>query len=295
MKRSWKGGGRALAVMAALATAAPLGAQMELSRTPSRFAMADGLRIHFKSFGTGRRGVVFVHGWLSDITAWRYQVDALSARGRLVVLDLPGHGRSSLSPGGYSMTGFVDAVEAAMNAAGVDRAVLVGHSMGAAIVRDFYRRHPDRVLGLVVVDGALQAPPLDSASVATALAPFEAADYRASIERMIATMYPEDMQAGLRQMILAPALTTPQRAAVGTLRAIYDPAVWKADRIDVPLLVVVAKGSRWPPSYRAWVERLGSQVRYEELDGVAHYLMLEKPEAFNPILTVFLDSIGVLR
>jgi sigma-B regulation protein RsbQ len=277
------------------AAAGPLHAQSELDRTPSRFAIYDGARIHFKSFGTGRTAVVFVPGWISDLTVWRYQVEALSARTRLVVLDLPGQGRSGQPSGPYTMDRLAGAIKAVVDAAGVDRAVLVGHSLGVPVIRQFYRRYPDRVAAMVVVDGALEAPALDSASVARAVAPFEGGGYRASVERMVGSMYPDDLQAGLRRMILGPALATPPAVAVAAMRAMYDPAIWRNDPIAVPLLVVVAKKTGWPPSTRALVQRLAPGARYEEMDGVSHYLMLESPDAFNPILTTFLDSLGVLR
>lgn len=291
--RRWRLGVATLAL--ALTLVPRLRAQSELDRAPSRFAMAGGLRIHFKSFGTGRTGVVFVHGWLSDLSAWRHQVEALSDRARILVLDLPGFGRSSKPDGPYSIEGFASAVLAVMDVAGVEQAVLVGHSMGTSVVRQVYRLHPDRVVGLVAVDGTLQPPPLDSASVVKALAPFEGADYRTAVERMIGGMYPDDLQAGIRRALLGPALATPQGVALATLRAMYDPRIWGPDPIGVPLLVVVAKGPRWPPAYRAFVERLAPGARYEELDEVSHFLMLESPDAFNPILTSFLASVGVLR
>ena len=54
---------------------------------PSRHARVDGVRVHYKSIGSGPRAVVLVHGWTCDLQFWKRQVAALSARTRVVALD----------------------------------------------------------------------------------------------------------------------------------------------------------------------------------------------------------------
>ena len=75
---------------------------------------------------------------------------------RVIALDLPGHGQSDKPKLDYSMDLFARSVDAVMKKAGVKRAVLVGHSMGTPIARQFYRLHPEKTQGIVVVDGALR-------------------------------------------------------------------------------------------------------------------------------------------
>jgi sigma-B regulation protein RsbQ len=283
-----------LLLAAGLAGAAPAAAQADaLDRAPSRFAMFEGARVHFKSLGTGRTAVVLVHCWACDLTVWRHQVDVLAGRTRVVLVDLPGHGRSGRPETAYSMDHLARAVDTVLGIAGVDRAVLVGHSMGVPVIRELYRRNPGRVIGLVAVDGALRGP--DTAAARQMIARFEGPGYREALERMVTGMYGEPGQAALRQTILAMALATPQHVLAGAMRGMVDPAIWRDDPIAVPLLVVVARGPNWPPAYRAYVQRLAPGVRYEELDGVGHFLMLERPEVFNPILVRFLASLQVMR
>jgi pimeloyl-ACP methyl ester carboxylesterase len=284
--------------VAALAAAAatPAGAQPDpLDRAPSRFATFDGMRLHFKSLGTGRTAVVFVHCWACDMTVWRHQVEAVAGRARVVLLDLPGHGRSGKPEIEYSLALFARAVNAVLETSGVDRAVLVGHSMGTPVIRQFYRLHPGKTVGLVAVDGSLRRPELDSAGIERTVRPFEGPGYRQELERMVTGMYPGDDQAALRRSILHVALATPRHVVAGAMRAMLDPTIWGDDPIGVPLLVVVAKGPNWPPDYRAYVARLAPDLRYEEVDGVQHFLQMERPEIFNPILNRFLSSLGVLR
>jgi pimeloyl-ACP methyl ester carboxylesterase len=275
---------------------APAAAQATtLDRTPSRFATFEGMRIHFKSVGTGRTAVVFVHCWACDLTVWRHQVDVVAGRSRVILLDLPGHGRTAKPEIRYTMGLFARAVNAVLETAGVDQAVLVGHSMGTPVIREFYRLYPKKTLGLVVVDGSLRRPELDSAGTQQLVRRLDGPGYRQALEEMVTSMYPAETQAPLRRAILQIAVATPQHVVAGSMQAMVDPSIWTADPIAVPVLVVVAKGPNWPPSYRTFVERLAPSLQYEEMEGVAHFLMMERPDAFNSILARFLSSVEGLR
>jgi pimeloyl-ACP methyl ester carboxylesterase len=283
-----------LAVQVAVNTraAAQIGA---LDRVPSRFTTYQGIRIHYRSIGVGRTAVVFVHGWACDLSVWARQIEPLAGRARLLVLDLPGHGRSGKPNVPYTMDLFAGAVNAVMEAAQVDRAVLVGHSLGTPVVRQFYRRYPAKTIGLVAVDGALQAPPLDSAQVEKQAQAFSGPNYQDLLERMTAPMFPDERDAAIRRHVIQVARSTPQDVVVGAMRAMFDRRIWIDDVIEVPLLVVVSKKTGWPPGYRAFVKSISRDLRFEEIDGASHFLMLERPELFNPILNEFIASLGLFR
>ena len=98
---------------------------------PISAATVDGAKIHWTSKGSGKQAVILVHGWTCDETSWDSQVPVLSQQYRVITLDLPGHGKSDLPKDGkFSMTLFARAVEAVRAEAKIDKAVLVGHSMG---------------------------------------------------------------------------------------------------------------------------------------------------------------------
>lgn len=265
-----------------------------LSRTPSRFASIDGVRIHYKSIGTGRTAVVLVHCWACDMNVWREQIPSLDGRVRLLAMDLPGHGRSDKPVRSYSMAFFARAVNAVFESVGVDRAVLVGHSMGVPVVREFSRLFPTKTEALVAVDGWLVAPGVDSAAVERQVKLFEGPDLARTFEQMIGPMFPNPEQAVARRQVTQTAQATPQHVVLASIRGMMDPAIWHDDPIKVPILIVIAKGPNWPPTYRERVLKLGADVRFEELEGVHHFLMLERPDLFNPLLLEFLKSLGVM-
>ncbi|MFF2053558.1 alpha/beta fold hydrolase [Leifsonia sp. NPDC058194] len=98
--------------------------------------------------------LVAVHGITASHRAWELVATELPAT-RLVAPDLRGRGRSSTLPGPYGLTAHADDLARAMDALGIDRAPVAGHSMGAFVSVRFAERHPDRVERLVLIDGGL--------------------------------------------------------------------------------------------------------------------------------------------
>ncbi|HEY2797021.1 MAG TPA: alpha/beta hydrolase [Thermoanaerobaculia bacterium] len=262
-----------------------------LSDAPPRWATLDGHRIHYKVLGSGPRTVVFVHGWTGSLEMWRLQAPFFAAKGfRVLALDLPGHGGSDAPQVSYTMPLFARAVDAVMRDAGVASAVLVGHSMGTPVVREFYRRHPEKTRALVSVDGSLRAlfTPEEADRI---LIPYRGPGYTKQLEKFADFMIPAD-QPALRAEAKAIMTKTPQRVAISAFENLADPTNFREDPIRVPLLCVLAKGSHWPSDYEAFVRRLAPTAEYRVLDdGVGHFLMLQKPAEFNAILSEFLDGL----
>ncbi|MFM2121391.1 MAG: hypothetical protein RL722_2859, partial [Pseudomonadota bacterium] len=98
--------------------------------------------------------VVFIHGALNDHCVWTLMARWCAHHGHAALaLDLPGHGRSA-GPALRSVEALADWVLAALDAAGLERAVLVGHSMGSLIALEAAGRAPGRVSALVMVGTA---------------------------------------------------------------------------------------------------------------------------------------------
>lgn len=266
-----------------------------LDRAPSRFASYEGIRVHYKSLGVGTTAVVFIHGWNCDYSAWRAQVPVVDGRVRAIFLDLPGFGRSDKPAVDYTMDYLAEGVTAVLHAAQVDRAVLVGHSMGTPVIRQFYRRHPAMVAGLVAVDGALRSYFSDTAAARPFLARFEGADYAANVEQMFDGMMPAGTDPEIRASIKRVAAATPQRVAVSAMRGMLAPAIWRDDPIDVPVLAVMAPNPAWTADYEAYVRRLAPGIQYETIKAAGHFVMLDHPNEFNGFLTEFLRARRLIR
>jgi pimeloyl-ACP methyl ester carboxylesterase len=263
-----------------------------LEEAPLLFATVDGHRVAYRAAGRGGPTLVFVHGWTCDMTSWKYQFPAFAKTHRVIALDLPGHGASDKPDVTYSMDLFARAVDAVLTADGSKRAVLVGHSMGTMVVRQFYRLHKDKTAALVVVDGALRPFTLDPAAVDKFLSPYRGsdADARKAQAAFVDAMVPEK-EGELRQELKRVVLSTPRNVVVSAGQAMFDPAIWKDDNIWIPVLAVYAKSPFWSEEYETFVHKMAPLVNYKVFEGVGHFLMLEKPELFNAALSAFLADL----
>lgn len=118
---------------------------------------AGGVDIHYERHGSSERSIVFVHGWTCDRTYWREQIEAFAADYSVIAIDLGGHGESGSDRDDWSMAAFGEDVAAVVNAEGADNVILVGHSMGGAVVIEAAQRLRERVQLVVAID-TLQEP-----------------------------------------------------------------------------------------------------------------------------------------
>ena len=102
------------------------------------------LNIHYREEGEGFP-VLLIHGLGEDSALWDAQVAYLGKEYRLIVPDLPGSGRSPLTPGEPSIDELADAVKALCDKAGVGQCILIGHSMGGYVALAFAEKYPDRL------------------------------------------------------------------------------------------------------------------------------------------------------
>jgi pyruvate dehydrogenase E2 component (dihydrolipoamide acetyltransferase) len=120
-----------------------------------RFIEVGGRRLRHVILGEEGEAVVLVHGFAGSLESWEANQSALAREGYTVAaLDLPGHGESSLDVGPGSLDELAAVVLAYMDAVGIQRAHLVGHSMGAAACLVVADREPARVRSLALVGPA---------------------------------------------------------------------------------------------------------------------------------------------
>src|SRR5262245_50945571 len=121
------------------------GAALSQSKAPQdRFTKLDAMRVHYQNYGEGKDAVVFIHGWTCNLNFCKANIPAFVNQSRVIAIDLPGHGESDKPQITYSMDLFARAVDAVLTDAGVERATLVGHSMGTPVIRQFYRKYPNK-------------------------------------------------------------------------------------------------------------------------------------------------------
>jgi pimeloyl-ACP methyl ester carboxylesterase len=255
----------------------------------SHFATLDGAKVHYTNYGKGDTALLFVHGWACDETVWQEQATALADKIRAITIDLPGHGQSDKPHIAYTMDFYARAIDAVLRDANVSSAILVGHSNGTPVIRQFYRQFPTKVRALVIVEGGLR-PFVDAAGMEKFVARLRAENYEGEAGRFIEGMTKPIKDAKLRERIKALMLHTPQYVAVSEFESTADPALWKPDKIDVPVLMILAKQPAWTQEYEQFVRSLVPNLDYQVWGKVTHFVMMEKPREFNQALTSFLEK-----
>lgn len=243
--------------------------------------------------------LVLLHGWaVSADLNWFEAYPALAERHRVLAIDHRGHGRGIRPPGGrVRLSDCADDVAALLDLLEVPSAVPVGYSMGGAIAQLLWRRHPDRVDGLVLCSTArhFQGGPVSdiwyrSYTPLAALAnrfqgPAEAL-VRKRVERRVSGDAGADwMRAELERADPAGLLTSMR--SVGRIRS----NGWIGE-VDVPTAVVVTTRDRTVPAraQRSLAAAIPGAVTFEVVG--PHDAIVTQPEAYVPVLLDALDSVS---
>lgn len=251
---------------------------------------------------------VLVHGLASNARTWDGVAARLAAAGHEVAaLDLRGHGRSDKPDDGYDVPTVADDVAAAIVRLGFDRPVVAGQSWGGNVVVELGARHPDRVRGIVGVDGGLidlRSRFPDWEACAAQLAPPRLAGRPlAEMEGWIRRAHPHWPEAGIAGTLanfeiradgtIAPWLTFERHMTV--LRGLWShhPLDLLADGYPTPLLLALADGGdEWSAEKRRAVEaatRVAPAVRVRWFPGADHDLHAERP---GELATLLLDALA---
>ncbi len=248
------------------------------------YAKLNGQKVYFKSFGKGKKAVVLVHGWTCNSEFWKNSYASFPEY-RVIAVDLIGHGKSDKPKANYTMEYFAQSIEAVMKKAKVKKAVLVGHSMGTPVIRQFYRLYPRKTLGLVIVDGALR-PFGPKAQIDQFMAPLRA-NYKAVapsfIDGLAGKISPE-----LKTFVKDSMLSTPEHVALSAMDGMGDESLYKTDKIDVPVFAVLADSSfGQQKDLEQFLRSMISNLDLKMWKDVSHFLMMEKPKEFNSELKAF--------
>ena len=246
---------------------------------------ADGVPISFQVKGSGTPALVFVHGWCCDKSYWDAQVAHFSKKHKVVAIDLAGHGESGLGRKVWTMAAFGEDVVAVADKLGLDRMVLIGHSMGGAVILEAARRMPERVIGLVGADTFNNVEVnFTQDQVDEWFAPFRA-DFATATTDLVSTMFTPDSDSALVEKIAADMSAAPAEVGLGALEELLDFRKNETTRAlrEVKIPVSCINSEMYPTDIEAG-RRYASSFEVAFMSNVGHFVMIEDPETFNRLL-----------
>ncbi len=240
---------------------------------------ADGTRIAYESKGAGTPALVLVHGWSCDRRYWDAQLEPLSRQFLVVILDLAGHGESDADRMEWSIAAFGSDVAAVVRHLALQDVVLVGHSMGGAVILDAATRLRDVVKGLIWVDTYSDLPCVRSREqVHRKMEPFRT-NFEEETRKFARAMFDPGTDPSLVERIARDMSAAPTEVALGALEAVWTfgsavPAL--LDTLRLPLIAINPDNSS--TNIEA-MRHLGIEVIL--VPRVGHFPMMEDPKAFN--------------
>jgi len=246
----------------------------------------DDCEIYYETSGHGP-AVAFAPGFMGITDIWRSQMEALSSRYRCIAFDNRGAGRSDkpVPRIRYGVERHAADLALVLDHAGVERTVLIGHSMGGNTACRFHGSHPQRVAGIVFIGSYVSGAQI--AGIGNTI------DRIRDAVTMKAQRIAFYRSVGLPEDIAMEAAKWPLYAVLGNAESFmaFDGAA-QLPHIRVPCLIIHGSNDIVSPYEPCGTElaALLPDVEVELLDGVNHCPMTERPEATNERLLRFLEQ-----
>jgi pimeloyl-ACP methyl ester carboxylesterase len=258
-----------------------------------RIVMSDDLvHLEYRVLGHGEPAVILIHGWCGNADYWHAQFDALKARYTVVAVDLAGHGASGANRTDWSIANYAGDLASIARQLPNSRIVLVGHSMGATVALAAAPRIGARVIGIIAVDAlrSVGMPPLSAGEIAAKVAPFRS-DFVGATRALVTDMlFEKGADPLLVQKVAYDMSLRSPAVAVPTLEKLLSlDLAGLLPNVRVP---VYAINSDLAPTDAERIRKSLPDFTLDVLPHTGHFLMLEAPGRFNPLLIKDIDALA---
>lgn len=255
------------------------------------------VHLHYEESGQGTP-VVLTHGLGDDLHYWDATATALAPHHRVVRWDVRGSGKSEKPAGPYSAELFADDLAQLLDRLRIDRAHLLGISMGGVITQSFALRHPGRVTSLVLVSTSSEVGPQATANWQRLADRIErqgfdprTADASRSVAPEFAARHPEILEQ-LKQQTLG---NQPQAYAAAARAMSNYNFTTQLRAVTAPTLIVQGLDDQLtPPGGAVKLRRALPRAHLLMIPGVGHNLPIEQPVTFHAAISAFLGAVDLL-
>lgn len=263
----------------------------QVEGTPEIATEPDGVHIEYRRYGKGDPAVVLIHGWATDLNYWNAQFNPLKAKYTVVAVDLAGHGASSKNRTDWSMAKYGEDVATVVHELPNQQIILVGHSMGGTVALEAAPMIGDRVIGIIAVDAlkSVGLPPASRAEIERKIAPFRT-DFIAQVRKYATdSLFQKDADPVFVQKVAYDMSLEPPEVAVPSLQALLGmDFATVLPNIHVPVLAI---NSDLGATDEARIRKSLPNFKADVIAHTGHFLMMEVPDQFNPVLLRDIDTL----
>jgi pimeloyl-ACP methyl ester carboxylesterase len=252
----------------------------------------DGVHVQYRVWGSGEPALVLIHGWSCDSNYWREQIPELKKKYTIVAVDLAGHGGTDGNRSEWTMARFAGDVSAALAAVPNQKLILIGHSMGGPVALEATRLMKDRVIGIIGVDTfkEIGAPKPTQAQVDAFVKPMEENFIGATRDLITQHFFTPKSDPALIQKIAYDMSLSPPRIAIPAIRGLFA-MDYEAVVKDISVPIAAIESSLGEPVNEARIKKLIPSFHSVTIPDSGHFLMMEDPARFNPVLEAEIQRI----
>ncbi len=263
---------------------------------------SGGARLYYEVKGQGSP-IVLLHGHSLDTRMWDTQFHKFSRHHRVVRFDFRGYGKSSAQSETFQFTHMQDLLTV-MDSLHIDRAHIVGLSMGAFVAADLLALHPDRIITCTLASGGLKtykgpSEPMDSAESAKRDGEIAALKVKGVermkeewLENLIASggSRRETMRCPLKAMIDTWTAWQPLHKEVRVIEAHDAELVFRSHKTPTPTLILNGGTDGGKTPRRSWMLDYLPNGTQQTLPDCGHMMNMEQPKLFNRTVLTFIDQ-----
>jgi pimeloyl-ACP methyl ester carboxylesterase len=253
----------------------------------------DSERIAYSVYGSGNTALIFIHGWSCDSRYWRNQTSVFSKDYKVITVDLAGHGHSSSNRTDYTIASFANDVKAVIDKEKINKAILIGHSMGGGVIAKCSQLMPKKIISIIGIDTFHNIDEkLTQEFIDNMIAPFKN-DFVATTQGFVLSMFPKGSDEKLVYWTKEDMSSAPKDIALSAFGNYIEGSVngesaQAFKNIHIPVISINAR--LWPTSLDNNRKHIKNYKLFY-IEETGHFPMLEKPEEFNKLLTEALKYI----
>lgn len=248
----------------------------------------DGTQIAYITEGEGNTALVFVHAWCCNKSFWNRQISHFSKHFKVVAIDMAGHGESDLGRKDYTMEAFAEDVKAVIEKLDLKNVVLVGNSMGGAIILQTAALIPERIKLLIGADTCRNLEEEGNEQEADAFLEPLRTDFVNGAGIIAKSLFPPTASQRMIKYVAKTMSSANAEMGVSVMHNVFRfNGKSLKDKVTCPLKVI--NSDFWPTEVETNKKYFPS-FEVKMMNGYGHFIQMENPLLFNTLLEEYLNE-----